>query len=180
MRLAGGMLSSCSRNGSMLVSKKRNMGLGPTGIAAKAGFGSDSRNAAELRRADGQRGKHDKVMKAVFAAQTSGRRVRRRSPGEPAAREALTHRRGQADGQATEPENVSNRIHSGLPGSRPTSFRGPKDPRETASDTRVDSRNQPGRVARKNSAKVLYVGDSVATRITCSSEFRVPSVFVLF
>jgi len=66
------------------------------------------------------------LMEAVFAAQTLGRRVRRRSPGEPAAREAVTHRRGQADREATEPENASNRIHSGLLGSRPTLFRGPK------------------------------------------------------
>jgi hypothetical protein len=56
MRLAGGVLSSCSRNGSMLVSKKRSMGFGPLGIPAEAGFGNDGRNAAELRRADGQNG----------------------------------------------------------------------------------------------------------------------------
>jgi hypothetical protein len=53
------------------------------------------------------------LMEAVFAAQTLGRRLRRRSPGEPAAREATTHRRGQAEREAAEPENASNRIHSG-------------------------------------------------------------------
>ncbi len=126
MRLAGGMRSSCSRNGSMLVSKKRSMGLGPLGIAAEAGFGNEGRNAAELRAGRRPKGEQwDMLMEAVFAAQTLGRRVRRRSPGEPAAREAVTHRRG-ADREATEPENASNRIHSGLLGSRPTLFRGPK------------------------------------------------------
>jgi hypothetical protein len=66
-----------------------------------------------------KRGKREMLMEAVFAAQTLGRWVRRRSPGEPAAREAMTHRRGQADSEATEPENASNRIHSGLLGFAP-------------------------------------------------------------
>ena len=142
MRLAGGVLSSCSRNGSMLVSKKRNMGFGPLGIAA----GSRIRKRWQVRRRvkggpTAKREKRDLLVEAAFAAQTSGRRVRRRSPAIPAARKGVTHRRGRAGREAAEPENASNRNHSGLLGSRPTSFRGPKIRARHRSHTRVDGRN---------------------------------------
>src|ERR1700722_17087197 len=113
------MLSSCSRNGSRLVSKKRSMSLWSTG---NRGGNRIRKRWPERRRVNGgptaKRGKRDVLTTAVFAAQTSGRRVRRRSPGVP-AREAVIHRRGQADREATEPENALNRIHSGLLGFAP-------------------------------------------------------------
>jgi hypothetical protein len=51
-------------------------------------------------------------MEAVFAAQTW---IRRRSPEESAAREAQTASARITGWKPTEPENASNRIHSGLP-----------------------------------------------------------------
>src|SRR5271165_5602741 len=143
MRLAGGMLGSCSRNGSMLVSKKRSMGFGPLGIAAESRI---RKRWQGRRRVKGgptaKRGKRDVLVEAVFAAQTSGRRVRRRSPGEPAAREGMTHRRGQADREAAEPEIASNRNHSGLLAFAPNLVSRAYDPkRDERSHTRVDGRN---------------------------------------
>src|SRR5271166_1121731 len=108
----------------------------------KARFGSDGRDAAEKAEPTAKRGKRDVLVEAVFAAQTSGRRVRRRSPGEPAAREGMTHRRGQADREATEPEIASNRNHSGLLAFAPNLVSRPYDPkRDERSHTRVDGRN---------------------------------------
>ena len=99
-------------------------------------------------------------MEAVFAAsevRTSGRPC---LPGEPTARETVTHRRGVAGREAAEPENASNRTHSGLLGFAPNLV-SREDPRETTTTTRIDSRNQPGSVVRSGFfAKVLYVGDS--------------------
>jgi hypothetical protein len=67
------------------------MGFGPLEIAAEAGFGGDRRNAADLRRADVEKGKLDMLMRAVFAAQTFGqaalsKRTRRPRGFDPPAR----------------------------------------------------------------------------------------------
>jgi hypothetical protein len=122
------------------------MGLGPLGIAAKAGFGSDGRGAAELGRAGGQE------VKTGYVDGSGLRRSDVRASGQP----ALTNRTRPRSRSASARTSVS-----GAGGARKcvesNSFRPPwvraqprfaglRSARDSRRYTRVDSRNQSGNV----------------------------------
>ena len=136
------MLWSCSRNGSMRVSKKRNMGFGPLGIAAEAGFGSDGGDAAEKAEPPAKRGKRDTGKSAVFGAQASWGRLRLLSP-----RRSGSQREQDASGRTSKSaaDGAGECVESNS--FRPPRVRAQHDlasqsfARDGRSHTRVDGRN---------------------------------------
>ena len=143
------MLGSCSRNGSIAVSKKRNMVQNPPGIAATAGFKSEAAN--KRMRTETMRG-------CGF-----------RRPDASASSQAAITVNAWPIGHtpAVGADGVRNCVEiEFIPASSCSCVRVQPDLARPvirargSADTRVNSRSQPELSSEASPAKVLYVGDS--------------------